>query len=127
LIGFHPASLLGREMKQAEVRFYAELNNFLTPWRRRRTTSYTFELSGAVKDMIEGLGVPHRPEENLGETFSRTARSSPKAKLFMSVLVSLVSLAVGFYTILSGAYEMEAQKWAYASCGTIIGFWLHRE
>lgn len=46
-------------MKWAEVRFYAELNDFLEPWRRSRTTSYGFDVSGSVKDLIEALGVPH--------------------------------------------------------------------
>jgi uncharacterized protein len=46
-------------MKAAEVRFYAELNDFLVPWRRGRTTGYGFETSGSVKDLIEALGVPH--------------------------------------------------------------------
>jgi uncharacterized protein len=46
-------------MKRAEVRFYAELNDFVAPWRRSRTTSYDFDVSGAVKDLIEALGVPH--------------------------------------------------------------------
>jgi uncharacterized protein with PIN domain len=46
-------------MKWAYVRFYAELNDFLAPWRRSRTTSYSFDVSGSVKDLIEALGVPH--------------------------------------------------------------------
>jgi uncharacterized protein with PIN domain len=46
-------------MKQAFVRFYAQLNDFLPPWRRRRTTPCSFVVSGSVKDMIESLGVPH--------------------------------------------------------------------
>jgi uncharacterized protein len=46
-------------MKWAEVRFYAELNDFLAPWRRSRTTCYGFDVSGSVKDLIEALGVPH--------------------------------------------------------------------
>jgi len=46
-------------MKQAEVRFYSELNEFLAPWRRGRTTAYSFDVSGSVKDLIEALGVPH--------------------------------------------------------------------
>lgn len=46
-------------MKQAEFRFYAELNDFLP--RRRRFTAFwhPFEERGSVKDMIESLGVPH--------------------------------------------------------------------
>lgn len=46
-------------MKQAEVRFYSELNEFIALWRRGRTTSYEFDVSGSVKDLIEALGVPH--------------------------------------------------------------------
>ena len=46
-------------MKRVEVRFYSELNEFVAPWRRGRTTSYDFDVSGSVKDLIEALGVPH--------------------------------------------------------------------
>src|SRR6516164_2368377 len=46
-------------MKRADVRFYAELNDFLPLWRRKRPTTCYFDMSGSVKDMIEALGVPH--------------------------------------------------------------------
>lgn len=46
-------------MKQAFVRFYAQLNDFLPPEKRMRTTAYLFDVSGSVKDMIESLGAPH--------------------------------------------------------------------
>jgi len=46
-------------MKRAEVRFYSELNEFLAPRRRGRSTAYEFDVSGSVKDLIEALGVPH--------------------------------------------------------------------
>ena len=46
-------------MKQAHVRLYAELNDFLPPGRNRRTTTCRFDVSGSVKDMIESIGVPH--------------------------------------------------------------------
>ena len=46
-------------MKRVEVRFYAELNDFLPLWRRKRPTTCDFGVSGSVKDMIEALGVPH--------------------------------------------------------------------
>ena len=46
-------------MKRVDVRFYAELNDFLPLWRRKRPTTCYFEVSGSVKDMIEALGVPH--------------------------------------------------------------------
>lgn len=46
-------------MKQALLRFYAELNDFLLPSRSGRATAWSFDVSGSVKDMIESIGVPH--------------------------------------------------------------------
>lgn len=46
-------------MSQANFRFYAELNDFLPPERRKRTFTHRFEGRVSVKDMIEALGVPH--------------------------------------------------------------------
>lgn len=46
-------------MKQAGMRFYAQLNDFLPPEKRARTLACSFDVSGSVKDMIESLGVPH--------------------------------------------------------------------
>lgn len=46
-------------MKQAHIRFYAELNDFLLPPRRMQTIPYSFDVSGSVKDVIESFGVPH--------------------------------------------------------------------
>ncbi len=51
-------------VRQAVFRFYGELNDFLPPERRQRAFLHRFELSAPVKDMIEGLGVPH-PEVDL--------------------------------------------------------------
>ena len=49
---------------EARIRFYAELNDFLVPARRQRPIKYQFDISPAVKDTIEALGVPH-PEVDL--------------------------------------------------------------
>ncbi|MSP11678.1 MAG: twitching motility protein PilT [Chloroflexi bacterium] len=46
-------------MYQAYFRFYAELNDFLAPPRRRNMFTCNFEVSSSVKEMIEALGVPH--------------------------------------------------------------------
>ncbi len=45
-------------MPQATFRFYAELNDFLPP-HRRRAFSYDFDRPASVKDAVEALGVPH--------------------------------------------------------------------
>lgn len=46
-------------MAIADFHFHAELNDFLTPSRRRVSFTYVFEGRGSIKDMIESLGVPH--------------------------------------------------------------------
>jgi len=46
-------------MKQAYFRFYEELNDFLPLNRRKREFVHTFQGKVSIKDMIEGLGVPH--------------------------------------------------------------------
>ena len=43
----------------------------------------------------------------------------------MSVLISIVVLGCALYMILSKRYGGEAEKWAFGSVGTIIGFWLN--
>jgi uncharacterized protein len=46
-------------MPTAEFRFYEELNDYL-PWqRRKRSFAHSFDGTPAVKDVVEGLGVPH--------------------------------------------------------------------
>jgi uncharacterized protein with PIN domain len=47
------------ESKQAEFRFYEELNDFLPAAQRKRPIPYAFTGTPAVKDAIEALGVPH--------------------------------------------------------------------
>lgn len=46
-------------MPSASFRFYEELNDFLPPDRRKASFERAFNGRPAVKDMIEGLGIPH--------------------------------------------------------------------
>jgi len=48
----------------AHFRFYAQLNDFLPCERRGITFVYALRVGGAVKDIVEALGVPH-PEIDL--------------------------------------------------------------
>ena len=48
-----------RVSHEIEIRFYAELNDFLQPERRQRAFRYTFHGTPSVKDTIEAIGVPH--------------------------------------------------------------------
>ncbi|MEI6068076.1 MAG: Mut7-C RNAse domain-containing protein [Methylococcaceae bacterium] len=47
----------------AEFRFYAELNDFLSPLQRKRTNLYRFSGHPGIKDPIEVFGVPHTEVE----------------------------------------------------------------
>lgn len=42
-----------------EIRFYAELNDFLPEDRRQRAFTHNFHGNPSVKDTIEAIGVPH--------------------------------------------------------------------
>jgi hypothetical protein len=44
---------------------------------------------------------------------------------FMPVVVSLVLLGAALWVILSRRYDDAAQKWAIATVGSIVGYWLH--
>jgi uncharacterized protein with PIN domain len=46
-------------MGVAWFRFYAELNDFLSPDKKRKKTMRHFDTIGPVKDLIESFGVPH--------------------------------------------------------------------
>ena len=51
-------------MACARFRFYAELNDFLPPARRKVEFEHCFDRRASIKDMIESFGVPH-PEIEL--------------------------------------------------------------
>ncbi|HDN27360.1 MAG TPA: twitching motility protein PilT [Thioploca sp.] len=46
-------------MNQVYFRFYAELNDFLSPERQMLSFTHTVDKNPSVKDTIEALGVPH--------------------------------------------------------------------
>jgi len=48
-----------RDTGAVHVRFYAELGDFLAPGQRGREFQHACPAGNAVKDLIEGLGVPH--------------------------------------------------------------------
>jgi hypothetical protein len=85
----------------------------LTPQQSLETTLR--ESSGRV------LGAPG----TAGRKPRRPSRSDT-IKLTMQVIISLVLLAGSLYTILSGSYDADHEKWGYGAVGTIVGFWLKR-
>lgn len=58
--------------------------------------------------------------------FLRAGGNARKVNLVMVVLVSLVFMGASLWVILGGLYDADAQRWAYATCGTIVGYWLRK-
>lgn len=54
-----PPDAHARARREIEVRFYAELNDFLPADRRQRSFRYGFTGTPSVKDTVEAIGVPH--------------------------------------------------------------------
>jgi uncharacterized protein len=54
-----PESGNARATHSLEIRFYAELNDFLPTEKRHRSFTYDFAGTPSVKDAIEAIGVPH--------------------------------------------------------------------
>ncbi len=64
-------------MRDLYLRFYEELNDFLSPDRRKTQFCYSIERKASVKDVIEALGVPHTEVELIlvnGESVDFTYR-----------------------------------------------------
>jgi uncharacterized protein len=82
--------------RSAELRFYSELNDFLSPDLRRRPVRYEFSGTPAVKDAIEALGIPH-PEVDLivtgGESVGFDHRLSPGERIAVYPAFSSLDLA----------------------------------
>jgi hypothetical protein len=49
---------------------------------------------------------------------------SDSAKLAMQVLISTVFGAASLFIVLAKRYAPKDKHWAYATLGTILGFWL---
>jgi len=74
-------------MNRAELRFYAELNDFLPPEKRHRDFACQFWVGGSVKDLIEAEGVPHTEVDLVlvnGESvdFSRQVRDGDRISVY---------------------------------------------
>jgi hypothetical protein len=42
----------------------------------------------------------------------------------MQAIVTLILLLASLFVILSGQYDPNSQHWAFATVGTILGYWL---
>jgi uncharacterized protein with PIN domain len=77
----------GAPPARAWVRFYAELNDHLSPGARHHELEREFFVPPSVKDLIESFGVPHTEVELIivdGESvdFSRTVRDGDRVAVY---------------------------------------------
>jgi len=54
----------------------------------------------------------------------KAARALAAAAPAMQILLSLTLVSAGLFMILSGHYDPNSQHWAFATIGTVVGFWL---
>ena len=54
----------------------------------------------------------------------RTAKIEIHDRKVMRLVVSVVLLSAGLFVILSESYDPNSKHWAYATVGTVLGFWL---
>jgi hypothetical protein len=45
-------------------------------------------------------------------------------RLWVSIIISFLILLAGLFVILSKKYPADQQNWAFASVGTVVGYWL---
>ena len=74
-------------MQQAQFRFYAELNELLSPKGRGRSIVHTFTVAPSLKDVIEAFGVPHTEvglilANGEGAAFSRLLRDGDSISVY---------------------------------------------
>lgn len=88
---FHGRSGMGianhATSRTSEFRFYEELNDYLPAARRKRSFTYAFDGTPAVKDVIEALGVPHTEVDLIlvdGESvrFTRKLRGGERVAVY---------------------------------------------
>lgn len=87
-----------------------------------------YRLLGAPsqREMGAGAGVQAETTKGRGEAPASEDHRA-KVRTVMMVVVTVLVLVSGLYVILSKNYDDGTQKWAFASIGAIVGFWLHRE
>jgi len=79
--------IVGVSPGRAWFRFYAELNDHLTPGRQYNSLERSFFVPASVKDLIESFGVPHTEVELIvinGESadFSRLVRDGDRIAVY---------------------------------------------
>ena len=92
----------------------------------------------AVFSLVLHWIVTYRYRDHLGTPNSRGIEVAPERQPptlrhpyirladFMMVFVSVAVLCSSLFIILSGRYDDAAQKWAFGSVGSVLGFWLRR-
>ncbi len=79
-----------------EIRVYAELNDFLPPALRRVTFHWPLPIGATVKDLVEGLGIPHVEVDLVlvnGESVDWSYRPGPGDRLSVYPMFESLDIA----------------------------------
>jgi hypothetical protein len=52
------------------------------------------------------------------------AETDDTLKLYVRIAVSALFAGAGLFVVLSKKYDANEQNWAFATMGTVVGFWL---
>lgn len=68
----------------------------------------------------------HTKARHLGPTSRSVKTRKLDSRATMQIAVSLCLLGAALFAILSHRYDANTLHWAFATAGTILGFWLRR-
>ena len=84
--------------------------------------------SGSPGPVGSGTGPSYYPDPGPAPMMAapeyRSGQRQARTKLRMAILVSLIVVASALYMVLSQDFGTDAEKWAFGSVGTILGYWL---
>jgi len=74
--------------------------------------------------MLWIFGLSHADFYDEEKAFKASREKSLILKQYMQVIISGVLVLAALYVILSNRYSDSEKNWAYATIGTILGFWI---
>jgi hypothetical protein len=87
--------------------------------------SYTSSLSPkGITTADDGPKTVDIPPGEKQQVTTPSVSTPTSFRMIMPMVVSVVSLAGGLFVILAKRYQSSDRHWAYATVGTIVGYWL---
>ncbi|PYE52063.1 hypothetical protein [Deinococcus yavapaiensis] len=90
-------------------------------WGFFATLAFVF-LFRFVPDIELGTGIVLQSNDE--SSIVQTINQLGGLKFLFTMVISLIVLVSSLFVVLSKRYPADAQKWAFGSLGTVIGYWL---